>query len=586
MTDPRAFGSSPRPDTFFDSPSTSEEEKTSTGIPSSPPVPLPIPRQRSSPRKDQIYLGSTAPQGVSECGDQVNRALATGLPHGFLTLTSTPSTTENTRPPPDPRQRGSISSYDGSFEETAVTDEARSVNIRASGSAKVVHHSSPRSSAVFDDHNRESIVDLMPLEDHILDIHTITLQELRGEAIGANTKLLSRENLFTEAQNARLRSASAPATRKVHVIPPPIDTSYAQKHLPNHIVRTPYPNGIKRAFSRAPPISPGSMKGLPRESILTLSVRRRKAVLNPRVSRLAIPANLRGADVKSTSASGKEEYFASLDFDDELFFRRLHKEYAALSGPWRFFSARSLKRIVVGHSSACLGHSGALNHTSLVKDECCANRCHAFGQQVSGPLHGPRSPRFLASLGLSDTFSETSLLQNFRQPKRAGKGRYAWVHWAHRLAAMEPMIMTPVTSASPRPLRLSMSELQNAQGPQKINEEKGDFESQESRKFSQASIRPVHEMTEEAIVAHQCAAGLEFVEGWSWLRIVLALVMVVVLALAGMLLWIFLGLGGSPASGFLDAGGRTGTGVLLGGFVLLLGWTLVAGWAGISWLVT
>jgi hypothetical protein len=209
-----------------------------------------------------------------------------------------------------------------------------------------------------------------------------------------------------------------------------------------------------------------------------------------------------------------------------------------------------------------------------------------MGAQESMPAHAPRSPRLLISFGLTDTFSEPNLLQNFRRPKRTGKGRYAWVHWAHRLSTTEGIVMTPVAALSPRPWHISMSASQNSRAESVKGGEKVSERGPKSRKpLATPNLPPQDLLPDEASFSYQCAAGLEFVEGWSWLRVGLALGLVVVLALAGMLLWVFLGMGGLPASGFKDAGGRIGTGALLGAFVLLVGWSLVLGWAGVSWLV-
>ncbi|EME80843.1 uncharacterized protein MYCFIDRAFT_197731 [Pseudocercospora fijiensis CIRAD86] len=85
--------------------------------------------------------------------------------------------------------------------------------------------------------------------------------------------------------------------------------------------------------------------------------------------------------------------------------------------------------------------------------------------------------------------------------------------------------------------------------------------------------------------------GLEFVVGWSISRILFALLLVLLLAVAATLLWIFLGRNtavSSPApanAGFRDAGDRVGTGVLIGVLVLFIGMTGISGWIGVSWLV-
>ena len=81
-----------------------------------------------------------------------------------------------------------------------------------------------------------------------------------------------------------------------------------------------------------------------------------------------------------------------------------------------------------------------------------------------------------------------------------------------------------------------------------------------------------------------CAGGLEFVEGLCVWRIVVAMTIVVLLAIAAALLWVFLGLSVLPI-GYKGAGARVGEGAVFGGFVLLVGWAIVGGWIWVSWLL-
>lgn len=233
---------------------------------------------------------------------------------------------------------------------------------------------------------------------------------------------------------------------------------------------------------------------------------------------LTIPASNDYTAVRGSSLGSKERHFRALDFDDAEFFHQLRRSYRELSGPLRFFSARSLKRIAV---------SGP------------ATKAADFG-------YGWRSPRILAYKGLSDTFSEEQILQHYRKPT-LGRSRYAFVQWAHRLTAA-PTASTP---------------------------DAGD-ESNERRERDSLSLSKKPE-------------GLEFVVVWSVPRIIAALAVVFLIAIAAVLLWTFLGKQ-TPSNvpsggGYRDAGDRVGTSVLIGIGVLIGGLSGIAGWLGVSWLL-
>jgi len=95
--------------------------------------------------------------------------------------------------------------------------------------------------------------------------------------------------------------------------------------------------------------------------------------------------------------------------------------------------------------------------------------------------------------------------------------------------------------------------------------------------------------------------AIEFIQGWSPTGIVLAVTTILMLSMAAMLLWIFLGVGnvssivpetgdaggglkGRTRGGFRGAGDRVESGVALGVLVLLFGWTGVGAWILVSWL--
>jgi hypothetical protein len=174
----------------------------------------------------------------------------------------------------------------------------------------------------------------------------------------------------------------------------------------------------------------------------------------------------------------------------------------------------------------------------------------------------PRSPRYLESKGLADSFSELELMKYYRNPG-LGKSRYAWVQWAKRISSTPSHIHSPAPNP---PADSPAARLANA--------------NKEKRKAEES------EREEKGFVYSDCAASLEFVEGWSWKRILLAIAAVNVLALAAALCWILLGTDLQPYdTGYKNPGERVAGGAMLGVFVLLVGWTWVGGWLFLSVLI-
>ncbi|KAK5115794.1 hypothetical protein LTR62_000883 [Meristemomyces frigidus] len=317
--------------------------------------------------------------------------------------------------------------------------------------------------------------------------------------------------------------------KKVQVVPPPIDTSGPRPSLPADLVRTPYPETTPRGSRRRDFGSPGgeAARTLPaaQERVLMLRIRRSNTNGRPRVTTLVIPvpdAFDTSRVVHSTSRTDIPSPSPSADFDDAAFFHHLRTSYKLLLGPLGLCTAKSLSRILVSGPATRRADAGY------------------------GWLAQPRSPRGLAHQGLSDTFSEEKILQHFCRPAM-GRQRFAFVHWAHRLAG----------ASSDLP----------------------DGEEVDIREGLEGELGQSGEQLE----------GLEFVLGWSVKRIVLVLGLVVGMNLVAMLLWIFLGrdsVGGQGASGgFRDAGDRVGSGVLVGICGLLVGLSGMAGWLGVSWVV-
>lgn len=357
-------------------------------------------------------------------------------------------------------------------------------------------------------------------------VHALTLQALLqgGEDDG-------------QTRPVRHRSTSAPA-KKVSVIPPPIDTTATHHLMPEFIVRTPYPvqQSRRREFGFSPNTTTETPTGASAsESIMTLSIRRSNANSRVRISTITIPANNDfNKALKSGSTSEREKHFAGLDYDDMEFFRQLNTHYQKMLGPFRYFGARSLTQITVSGSGGARGGVDTGNGWTLE----------------------PRSPRFLASRGLSDTFSEDKLLQHFQKPKK-GKARYAWVSWAHRLAT------SPSSPAAP-PLPIE-NPLSAGSG-------------------SRSGLRT------SMIRRSDQHGGIEFIVSWSARRILVVLLAVLVVSVTAALLWIFLGTGSHAAvnvqgGGLGEAGDRAAAGAAIGVGVLLLGLTGMSGWIGLSWLV-
>ncbi|KAK5135729.1 hypothetical protein LTR08_004715 [Meristemomyces frigidus] len=332
-----------------------------------------------------------------------------------------------------------------------------------------------------------------------------------------------------------LQSFASPhsaSSKRVAIVPPPIDTSAPHRALPADLVRTPYPftptNIHHKDFGRSPPSAISTLTPTS-DSILTLSIRRSNPNSRRRVTTLTFPApNDFSTTATPTSPREKDQHFAALDFDDAAFFRQLRKRYAALAGPAHALAARSLVRIAVSGPASKAADAGY------------------------GWIHQPRSPRVLAYRGLSDSFSEEKLWLHYRRPA-LGRSRYAFVQWAHRVATAPPAVRTPLEGEGVG----------------------------------------VGERVERDLVRRmEQPEGLEFVVGWSVVRIGVALSLVGVVSVAAALLWVFLGTstvvgggGGGAHGGFRDAGDRVGAGVVMGICLLLLGLSGVGGWLGISWLV-
>lgn len=537
--------------TFLDDKSPDE----GTHMPDIPePHPLPdgrharIERPISKQRRSGHYLGGTTEQFQSNCAPE-RRAPSPPSPPSPRSPVGVPSDFEKYQQMTREACKSGFDSDDDSYirsvDELTPVRPARRSNMLVDG---LFHHSSPQvleeESPILPKHQDLAVA------HQIREVHSLTMQALTGITSSSNPPptpppIPTRDSRYLDWRNSRYRSVSAP-TKKVTMAPPPIDTSRISTKNPH--VKTPYPFRAvhRKEFGRQFSSSEPALRS-PRvhDSILTLSIRRSNPHSKLRLSTLTIPANSEFSAVKHRHHHSSSDRPRLQDFDDAELFRQLRRHYQKLLGPWRHFSARSLTLICVSGDASKQADSGY------------------------GWLLTPRSPRTLAYKGLNDTFSEEKLLRFFRNPAAAGKSRYAWVSWAHRLADAPAVVTTPLPVSASGP----SSAVVDGSGVTPISATSGT--STVNNRFSMIRRLEQHE-------------GLEFVVSWSVRRILLVLSAVLALSLAATLLWVLLGKGShgsDQGAGFMGAGDRVVGGVVMGICVLLIGVAGIGGWIGVSWLV-
>jgi hypothetical protein len=529
------------PRTFLDNPSSDEETHVPT-IPDTHTSPQAdgshAERPFSKQRRSGHYLGGTTEQFQSNCAPE-RRMSTTPSPRSPIEPTDFERYQQLTRENCKSGFDSDEDSYIGSVEEMTPVRPARRSNMLVDG---LFNHTSPH--ALEEESPILPKVQDLAMARQIKEVHHLTMQALTGIS-GSSDPPPTPPPIprYQDWRNSRYRSVPAPA-KKVTMAPPPIDTSRLSAQPPH--ISTPYPFRAvhRKEFGRQFSASEPTLRS-PRvhDSILTLSIRRSNPNSRLRLSTLTIPANSEFSAVKNRRCSSDRKEYTPQDFDDAELFRQLRRHYQDLLGPWRHFSARSLTMICVSGDASKQADSGY------------------------GWLLTPRSPRTLAHKGLNDTFSEEKLLRFFHDPSAAGKSRYAWVSWAHRLSDA-PAISTPLPLSSEPPSAVQDSARTPASAVT--------ASSTVNNRFSMIRRAEQHE-------------GLAFVVSWSVRRILVALALVLTLSLAATLLWVFLGKNshgdGGNQAGFVGAGDRVVAGVVMGICVLLIGIFGVGGWIGVSWLV-
>lgn len=492
--------------------------------------------------------------------------------------------------------------------------------------------------------------------DAILRAHALTIEALKQNEDSVRKNMtppplqLNRNSLRLTQPPSALTSADASsqistkAIRKVSLLPPPIDVTRTRS-IKAKPIPSPYPITRNRPNPRDGILSSprSDISLLPtRDSTFHLRLLPRHPSRPQKTTTLSIPPS-RIPDystIKTAPTPEKEKHFRALDYDDAAFASALRKSYATLVPlPTRLFAARSLARIVViGHLSRAADRSYGWIAPRPVLGE--RRTLSASGYEVSRTSPSMRG-EFRGAHG-GGRLDEGKLLELFRRPKGA-KARYAWVRWGRKIAdagevggteawdgrfeelvgkAEQLFREAAVALASERPGTGGGGGLTSPGSSPRVQSLRLDGAHQRSGsgRFSLLSpaveergpitpVMPVTPMTPFTMATGAGAEeeedrfeGLQFVMRWDVARIVAFLAVVVLLAIAAALLWIFLGprsglsilsrplsgqgegIGGG-VSGLRGAGDRLGAGVALGICVLLVGLTAFAGWMGVSWLV-
>lgn len=550
----------------------------------------------SSAKKDGNYLGGSDPaQIIFQCGEKALETRVFTDQQDFIKLTSTPPVLELPPHIPHHHQAENSGSTWGSSIEEMATAYARPVNIKASGPGKIVYNASPRVSvqnlppsprtpAAFEDSIHHSLGGYSKRQQ-IIDAHTLTLQAILqdDEGVTETANRLSRE-MLRGVTESRIGPESSSAYKRVHVVPPPIDTSQSPRNLPKNIVRTPYPyQSYKRSVLSHPSPLSTTAPDSPIELVLTLRIRRHGQTLSLNIARLIIPAVLDIKTVKAKIFSKNEKIFEAIDFDDSCFFRELRKIYARLAGSWRFFSARTLSHIAIASNETCFSKDtvqkctctcssyASPNLTASVPHQKPPNPIPSIESKISTePLEHQCSHQSLTADDLTDNFSLAKLMEHYHHPHR-GKACYSWVRWAQRLSTNKLLLPAPLTFPSPH--EIDPEPKSSCTIPLPDSAAMPPFPC--SRTTPESGWRECSCTTGSGTIA-----GLEFVEGWSWMRILAVTVVLLLLAVAATAVWVCLGPGG-----FDEVGRRVGTGLVVGILVLLIGLIGVGGWVWVSWLI-
>ncbi|OAG11508.1 uncharacterized protein CC84DRAFT_1200770 [Paraphaeosphaeria sporulosa] len=257
-----------------------------------------------------------------------------------------------------------------------------------------------------------------------------------------------------------------------------------------------------------------------RESYIWLSLRRNRNHIASRMESLTIPSSLVATPQPSPTFKPKLRHLAA-DYDDMHFARELRATYRRLAGPW-VLRVLSARKLRYIRLAQVSAWSGSSIPPGL--------------HEQAGTLLAARSG--LPTLGdPGPPFTEHALLDLYRAP-RSGDARYTWVHWARRVAA-----------SNRRP-----------------------------------SDPHAHERTRSDGVAEREVTTVQFVHAFAPFKMLTVLVVMLAVAVAAAVLYIFLGNSVWRGEGTRERAEKVTPGMLVGMLALGVEGVVFVAWVVGSWM--
>jgi hypothetical protein len=189
----------------------------------------------------------------------------------------------------------------------------------------------------------------------VVDVNTyhLTLSTQFSPRLGSLHEIFA--NNQSCSRNSNEPAPSPPTKKRLSLAPPPIDFSESRTHLPDTIIKTPYPFNFSVRKSHPKPNTNSASTTFETEPVILLNISRHEGHhCQQRIGQIIIPVNLKGsAKVGRASPKTKQKHLEAWGFDATLFFSKLRYEYAKLIGPFRLFSAHTLQNTRPSYSISC-----------------------------------------------------------------------------------------------------------------------------------------------------------------------------------------------------------------------------------------
>ena len=282
-------------------------------------------------------------------------------------------------------------------------------------------------------------------------------------------------------------------------------------------------------------------------------VKKGQAETKKKLLRIDIPNDL---VVNSVGRHGRkgEKYQSYLDFDDEYFAWCLHAGYGGLLGNdiIRKLGARKITSIQVARTKIWSG-------SRLEDIDGAVSGLLAVGKG----LHGPGEPR--------SPFTEAALFRLYQKPA-TGKARYAWVHWARRLATSNMVQQEMATVHDKSSAHFGLKQKKRILSSH----------AQDLTPILEAYVgvpSPLRSTRQPDTIT-----TIQFVCELSAFRVCFALSVMLSLSILASVLWIFLdtAAGGGKLGSNERASGRVGSGMAIAVLVLLLEGVGFGAWVWLS----